>query len=72
MARIRIKCRSPPSKEKKLKLIEILSLKDVEISRVIQAHDGFVVLTVNENHADSIFSNEIKQNLLSNDFTPGT
>ena len=69
MARIKIKCR-PPSRDKKLKLIEILSIKDIEISRVITTNDGYVVLTTNEEHADSIFNPLIKTELTNNGLTP--
>ena len=69
MARIKIKCRQN-TKEKKLKLIEILCSRDIEISRIITSNDGFAVITVNEQHADSIFKAEISQELASHEFTP--
>lgn len=69
MARIKIKCRAN-SKDKKMKLIEILSKKDIEVSRIFTTHDGFALLTVNEHHAYSIFNAETKDELASHDFTP--
>ncbi len=69
MARIKIKCRNP-NKDSKLKLIEILCKKDIEISRCLSIHDGFVVITLNEEHADNIFASDTKQELAINDLTP--
>ncbi len=69
MARIKIKCRTP-SRENKLKLLEILSTKQVEISGFIPIHDGFVALTLNEHHADCIFNNETKRELETHGFSP--
>ena len=69
MAWIKIKCR-PNTREKKLKLIEILCCREIKISRVINANDGFVVLTTNEQHADSIFKPDVKQELTRNNFIP--
>ena len=69
MARIKIK-RKPNTKEKKLELIEILYKKDIEISRVITTNDGFVVITINEEHADCIFRPETKTDLVSHNLIP--
>ncbi len=69
MARIKIKCR-PNTKEKKLKLIEILCSREIEISRIITANDGFAVVTVNEQNADNIFIAEVRQELALHDFAP--
>ncbi len=71
MARIKIKCR-PNTKEKKLKLIEILCSRDIEISRISTANDGFGVIIANEQHADYIFKTEVKQELALHDFAPIT
>ena len=62
MARIKIKCRQK-TKEQKLNLIEILCTRDIEINRVFSTNDGFVVLTLNEHHADLIFQSDIKNEL---------
>ncbi len=67
MSRIKIKSRST-SKEKKLKLIEILCKQQIEISRILPVYDGFVVLTVSESHADCIFSAETKGELEAQEF----
>ncbi len=69
MARIKIKSRQN-GKEQKLKLLEILCRKDIEMCRIITTHDGFVVLTINENSADCIFKKETKLDLSSHDFLP--
>ena len=69
MARVKIKCRSN-TKETKLALIEILCRKDVEISRIITIKDGFVVLTVNEHSADSVFNRDTKNDLTSKGLQP--
>ncbi len=70
MARIKIKCRTPDDRDKKLKLIEILSRKDIEISRIFNTNDEFVVLTLNEHNADNIFDTDTKHEFTHNDFTP--
>lgn len=69
MGRIKIKSRKN-GREEKLKLLEILCRNQVEISRIITSNDGFVVLTVNELSADAIFYHDIKQELMSQDFSP--
>ncbi len=69
MTRIKIKSRAP-GKDKKLKLIEILSGRDIEVSRIFTTHDGFAVVTITEQHADSIFNKETKDELAGNDFNP--
>ena len=67
MTKIKIKCK-PNTKDNKLKLIEILSKKDIEISRIIKTSDDFAVLTINEHHADSIFHNDTKTELDAHGF----
>ncbi len=69
MARIKIKSRQN-GREQKLKLLEVLYRMDIEICRIITAHDGFVVLTINEHFADYIFKYETKHELSSHDFSP--
>ncbi len=69
MGRIKIKSRKNGTEEK-LKLLEILCRNEVEISRIITSNDGFVVLTVTELSADAIFYHDIKQELMSQDFSP--
>ncbi len=69
MVRIKIKCR-PNTKEKKLKLIEILCSREIEISIIITANEGFAVIIVNEQNADNIFIAEVKQELALHDFAP--
>ena len=39
-------------------------------SASLYVHDGFVVLTLNEEHAGNIFASDTKQELLQYDFTP--
>ncbi len=67
MARMKIKCR-PNNREQKLKLIGILSTKDIKISRIIAIHDGLAVLTLNELHADCIFNAHTKSDIKSHGF----
>ncbi len=60
----------PNKKDKKLKQIEILCRKDIEVSRIFTANDGFAILTVTENHADLIFKSNTKEELNSYGFFP--
>ena len=69
MARVKIKSRQN-GREQKLKLLEILCRKDIEICRIITIHDGFVVLTINEHFADCLFKYETKHEVPSHDFSP--
>ncbi len=69
MARIKIKSRQNGRKQK-LKLLEILCKKDIEICRIITTHDGFVVLTTNEHYADCIVKQDTRHELISHDFSP--
>ncbi len=69
MAKIKIKCRQN-NREQKLKLLEILCTRDIEVSGFIPTYDGFVVLPINEHHADSIFNAEVKEQLEAHGFRP--
>ena len=69
MARIKIKCRSN-TRDEKLKLIEIFGTREIEVSGFIPTHDGFVALTLSEEHADSIFNAQNKEYLESQGFRP--
>ena len=69
MTRIKIKYKGPVSRESKRKLLDILCSKGIHIHKVFSANDGFALLTLNEEHADNVFSNEVKQELESKGFT---
>lgn len=69
MTRIKIRGR-PNGRARKNKLLEILSKRDTEVSRILYANDRFIVLTYNEHFADCIFIAETKQELSTHDFTP--
>ncbi len=70
MPRVKIKCRGAPSKEKKLKLLEILFSKEIHITKVFPANDGFALLLLNEEHVDKVFYRDIKEALEKENFTP--
>ena len=69
MARMKIKCK-PNNREQKRNLIETLSTREIEVSRIITINDGFAVLTINEHHADSIFQSEVMRELEAQGSTP--
>ncbi len=69
MSKIKIKCKGN-TKDHKLKLIEILGIKEIEVSGLIPTHDGFVALCLSEKHADNIFSAQTKEYLESRGFRP--
>ncbi len=69
MANIKIKCR-PPNTDNKLKLLEILSSRDIEVTGFIAINDGFIALTLNEHHADCIFNTDTKTELERHGFNP--
>ncbi len=58
MARIKIKS-SKNGRDQKLKLLEILCKKDIEICKIITTH-----------YADCIFKQDTRQELTSHDFSP--
>ena len=70
MSRVKIKSRTPPSKDRKIKLAEILCCHQVQITRIFHANDGFAVLTLNDDNTDKSFSIEIKEALSTNGFSP--
>ena len=70
MPRIKLKTRGPPNKEKKLKLLSILCGKEIHVTKVFDANDGFAVLLLNDDHANKIFEKETKKSLEDNGFTP--
>lgn len=70
MNRVKIKSRTPPTKDRKIELLEILFRNQIQITRVFNANDGFVVLSYNDEHSDKIFSKGIKEILDKNGFSP--
>ena len=69
MTRIKIKCRGNTNRERKIKLLEILCSKGIHVTKVFTSNDGFVILTLNEEHAENVFTTEIITQLDSNGFT---
>ncbi len=69
MTRVKIKCKNSDDKKIKTKLLEILCTKQIQVTKVFTAPDGFAILLYNEDHADKIFSRDIKTDLDSNGFT---
>lgn len=61
MPRVKIKCRGPVNREKKVKLLEILCSNEIHVTKIFSATDGFAVLPLNEEHADSIVSREVME-----------
>ena len=70
MTRIKVKCPNAKDKAKKLKLVEILSRNDADITKVFDATDGFAVLLLNDDHTDHLFAAEVKNELQANGFSP--
>ena len=70
MPRVKIKCRGTPTKEKKLKLLQILCSKEIHVTKVFDTNDGFALLLFNEEHVDKVFSNELKEALNKENLTP--
>ena len=73
MTRVKIKCRGPGAqgtKEKKIKLLEILCMKEIHVTKIFNTTDGFALLTLNEEHAENIFSKEVKETLDFEGFSP--
>ena len=60
MTRIKIKCKGIQDKNKKNKLIEIICSNEIHITRIFTGNDGFTTLSINEEHADKIFTKEVK------------
>ncbi len=69
MARVKIKCKGKTGNEKK-KLLEILCSNQIHVTKVFTTPDGFALLLLNDEHADSIFTMKIKEILEKNDFIP--
>ena len=70
MSRVKIKCRGPVSKDKKVKHLEILCCKEIHVTKIFDVLDGFAVLTLNEEHVDSIFTKEVRQKLEKYGYQP--
>ena len=70
MARVKIKSKDTPSKERKLKLLEILCSNEVQVTKVFTTTDEFAILLLNEDNADTIFTKKVKSELAANDFQP--
>ena len=70
MARIKIKSRNPTNNDNKLLLLDILCRKDIEISRIFNTRDGFVVQPVHEHDTDNLFATNTIDELTQNAFAP--
>jgi len=70
MPRVKIKCRGQATRVRKTKLLEILCTKEIHITKIFDTNDGFAVLTLNEDHADTIFNREVREDLESNGYQP--
>ena len=70
MARIKIKTREPPDRDKKLRLVELLCTAQIQITKVHEAPDGFALILYNEDQADKIFESKIKTALGKDGFIP--
>lgn len=53
----------PRSKEKKIKLLEILCTSEIHVTKIFDATYGFAVLLLNEEHAHNVFSTVVKYKL---------
>ena len=69
MTQIKIKYRGTINRESKIKLLEILCSKEIHVVKIFNANDGFAIITLSEDHADKIFSKEVKQQLENNGFS---
>ena len=67
---MKIKCRDKTDREKKIKLVEILCGNDVHVNKVFDTNDGYALLLLDDDHADTIFTKKIKETLESNGFSP--
>ncbi len=70
MSRVKIKSRGPIDRDRKLKLIEILSINEIHVTRIFTANDGFAVLPLSEKYGDKIFTKDIKSLLEQEGFNP--
>lgn len=70
MTRVKIKCRSKPTREKKLALLETLSKKRIHVTRIFDTSDGYAITLLNENEADRVFNKDILKELEKHEFTP--
>ncbi len=69
MPRVKIKCRSLLIKDKIIKLLEILCSKEVHVTKMFEASDGFAVIALNEDNADRNFVREVVEELMKSGFT---
>lgn len=63
MTRVKIKCKDPEKLENKTKMLEILCSKQINVTKVFKASDGYVFLLLNEEQVDKIFNIEVKGKL---------
>lgn len=70
MTRVKIKSKGTATRERKIKLLEVLCSNGIHVTKIFTAFDGFAVLLLNEDHADTIFSTKIKEELQKYDFQP--
>lgn len=69
MAKVKIKTNNI-NEGRKLKLLEILSKKDIYVTKIIEANDGYVIITAGDTDLDNIFNNDTDQELLKENYTP--
>ncbi len=69
VTQIKLKCKGNVNRDSKIKWLDILSSKCIHVVKASTANDGFAILTLNEDHAEKLFTNETKTQLESNGFT---
>ena len=70
MARVKIKCGDARDPRKSHKILEILALNDVDVTKLLPVHDGFVAVLSSEGELDKIFNNKTDKFLQEDNFFP--
>ena len=72
MARVKIKHKNAKDRKTKSQLLQTLALQHIYVTRIIELHDGLVVLTKTNEDTDKILSKEVSKELKKKNFDPIT
>ena len=70
MARVKIKCTDARDPRRSNKILEILAINDVDVTKLVPTFEGFWAVLSTESELDKIFNNKTDKFLQQNNFYP--
>ena len=70
MPRVRIKCADARDPRRSNKILEILAINDVDVTKLTSSHDGFIAVLGSEGEMDKVFNGTTDKILQQSNFYP--